>query len=130
MVRLSSNSALKSKTTLLNRLVHLQEDPGLGAEALVHAGAIQYLHSIRNELLAHDFVVVDVILKEAALLELSRLLLSSTVWFDVTNGAAFAAHHNDGLAFPSVHTLVQVGYSFLSSGFIIVCADIFVHVLL
>lgn len=108
MVRLNGNSELKSKTALLNRVVHLQRDEGVAADALVHAGAIQYLHSIRNELQSHDFVVVDVILKDAALRELSRLLLSSTVWFDVTNGAAFAAHHNDGLAFPSVHTLVQV----------------------
>lgn len=118
VVRLNSQSALKGRTTHLNRLVHLEPDSGLAAEALVHAGAIQYLHSIRNELQTHDFVVVDVILKDAALRELSRLLLASTVWFDVTNGAAFAAHHDDGLAFPSLHTLVQVNtmhlYFFLS----------------
>ena len=108
VVRLNSNSALKGKAEYLNRVVHLEQDAGLSADSLVHAGAIQYLHSIRSELQAHDFIVVDVILKDLAMRQLTRLLLSSTVWFDVTNGASFAAHHDDGLVFPSVHTLVQV----------------------
>lgn len=109
VVRLNSNSALKSKTDYLNRLVHLpQESSAFDTTSLVHSGAMQYLKSLRKELLTHDFLVVDVILQEAALRSISRLLLSSTVWFDVTNGAAFAAHHDEGLVFPAVHSLVQV----------------------
>lgn len=109
VVRLNSNSALKSKTDYLNRLVHLPQEGGaIDTSSLVHAGAMQYLKSLRKELLTHDFLVVDVILQEAALRSISRLLLSSTVWFDVTNGAAFAAHHDEGLVFPAVHSLVQV----------------------
>ncbi len=69
---------------------------------------MNYLHSIRAELQTHDFIVVDVILKEAAQREMSRLLLSSTVWFDATNGAAFAAFNDESLAFPTIHSLVQV----------------------
>ena len=127
VVRLNSNAAMKSKGEFLNRLVHLAAEAtstsssssggaggggGIPAEALVHAGAMKYLRTIHGELQANDFIVVDVILKEAALQELSRLLLSSTVWFDVTNGAAFASHHDDGLTFRSVQTLVQVQIQF------------------
>ena len=108
MVRLNSNSALKSKTSHLNRLLHLEPDTGRSATDLVHAGAMNYLHSIRGELQTHDFIVVDVILKEAAQRELSRVLLASTVWFDATNGAAFAAFSDESLAFPTIHNLVQV----------------------
>lgn len=108
VVRLNSNSALKSKTGHLNRLVHLEPDADRAVDDLVHRGAMNYLHSIRAELQTHDFIVVDVILKEAAQRELARLLLSSTIWFDATNGAAFAAFSDESLVFPTVKTLVQV----------------------
>lgn len=109
MVRLNSNNALKSKTEYLNRLVHLAPSGVIDSStSLVHAGAMQYLRSLRGELHTHDFLVVDVILQQAALRSISRTLLTSSVWFDVTNGAAFAAHHDEGLVFPEVHALVQV----------------------
>lgn len=108
VVRLNSNSAIADAGKHLNRALHVARDDGLPAAQLVHAGAMQYLHSIRREVDAHDYLVVDVILQAPAMAHLSALLLTSTVWFDATNGAAFAAHHDDGLAFPTVHTLVQV----------------------
>jgi hypothetical protein len=108
VVRLSANSAVHGKGEYINRAVHIERDPGLPAEQLVHQGAMQYLHSLRREVDQHDFLVVDVILQDAAMQKIAQMLLSSTVWFDATNGAAFAAHHDDGLVFKSIHTLVQV----------------------
>ena len=109
--RLNSNAATKKKMEHVNRLVHLESDHTLTADSLVHQGAMQYLKSLRSELHSNDFIVVDVILQTAALNELSRLLLSSTVFFDVTNGAAFASHADDGLVFKSMQSLVQVYFS-------------------
>jgi hypothetical protein len=108
VVRLSPNSAVHTKGEFINRALHIERDPGLTPEELVHQGAMQYLHSIRGKTDQHDFLVVDVILQDAAMQKIAKMLLSSTVWFDATNGAAFAAHHDDGLVFKSVHTLVQV----------------------
>jgi hypothetical protein len=50
----------------------------------------------------HDFVVVDTLLKPPALEQISNYLLRSTIWFDVTNGAALVAHLDDGLVLQSV----------------------------
>jgi hypothetical protein len=43
-----------------------------------------------------DFVVIDVMMKEAALDALSDVLLLSTVWFDGLDGRTFVSHHDDG----------------------------------
>jgi hypothetical protein len=108
VARLSSSSAVAAQSEFLNRALHIATDKGIPPAQLVHAGAMQYLHSIRRKVDAHDFLVVDVILQDAALARIADMLLTSTVWFDATNGAAVAAHHDDGLAFKTVHTLVQV----------------------
>jgi hypothetical protein len=108
VARLSSSSAVAAQSGYLNRALHIASDEGVPVAHLVHAGAMQYLHSIRRKVDAHDFLVVDVILQDAAVARIAGMLLTSTVWFDATNGAAFAAHHDDGLAFKTVHTLVQV----------------------
>jgi hypothetical protein len=112
VVRLNTNSLLKAKSEYLNRLVHLESDSSnnavIASESLVHMGAMNYLKSIASQLQSTDFIVVDMIMQVPAMQELSRLLLSSTVWFDVTNGATFAAHYDDGLVFSTVTQLVQV----------------------
>lgn len=108
MVRLTSNSAVAQQAGYLNRALHIAADEGIPASQLVHDGAMRYLHSIRREVDAHDFLVVDVILQSAAMARIAGMLLTSTVWFDATNGAAFASHHDDGLVFRTIHTLVQV----------------------
>lgn len=92
----------------MNRALNIAEDLHVSADELVHQGAMNYLHSIRREVDKHDYLVVDVILQDAAMKQLSQLMLSSTVWFDASNGAAFVSHHDDGLVFPTVHTLVKV----------------------
>lgn len=115
MVRLNSNSAVARQAGHLNRALYVAPDEGIPPSELVHAGAMQYLHSIRREVDAHDFLVVDVILQSPAMARVAGMLLTSTVWFDATNGAAFASHHDDGLAFKTIHTLVQVTVSFCIS---------------
>ena len=105
---MNTYAALQGSSEYLNRALHIAEDPVITADRLVHRGAMDYLHSIRREIEAHDFLVVDVILQDAAMAQLASLLLSSTVWFDATNGAAFASHHDEGLMFKSVHNVAQV----------------------
>jgi hypothetical protein len=71
--------------------------------------ALQQVHLAVDALLdTNDFAVVDVVLQKAAISHLAGLLLSSTVWFDVTNGKAFASHWDDGLIFPEFRQLAQV----------------------
>lgn len=91
---------------MLNRVVQVSTrdaDP----ENLVHLGAVKYIQSIADALTA-DFTVVDVLLKDAALAEMTRALLTSTIWFDTTNGFSFVSHHDDGLVLESIRSLTQV----------------------
>ena len=124
LARLSPNIAIYNQALHLNRALHIGNDPNIPADKLVHQGAMKYLNSLRREVDQHDYLVVDVILQDNAMKQLSKLLLSSTVWFDVTNAAAFVSHHDDGLVFPSLHTLVQVNCHvvwFIYRFFILIC---------
>jgi len=55
-----------------------------------------------------DFIVIDVILQQHILTELSQLLLESTIWFDSTNGECFVSHFDDGLVYPQFKMLAKV----------------------
>lgn len=113
VVKLANNPTIQPHAELLNRAYFVDRDAGIPAEKLVHSGAMQYLRSIRDQVEYHDYLVVDVILQDAAMAQIGRKLLSSTVWFDATNGAARASHHDEGLVFKTLHTLVQVSRSAL-----------------
>ncbi len=92
----------------LNRALYLAEDSA-DAHDLMHLGAAQHLQSVaQSSLRENDFLVVDVLLREPAMRQLSAALLTSTVWFDSTNGLSFAAHFDDGLVLESVRNLAQV----------------------
>ena len=93
---------------MLNRVVQVSTRDADVAN-LVHLGAIKYIQSIADTLTA-DFNVVDVLLKDSALLEISKALLTSTIWFDSSNGLGFVSHHDDGLVLESIRTLTQVLY--------------------
>eukprot|EP01034_Spumella_vulgaris_P023136 gene23136-29329_t len=102
----------------LNRAVHISEEDA-DVEDLTHRGAISYLQGVATTADADrsDFMVVDVLLKDDALRQMSTALLTSTVWFDATNGICFVAHSDDGLVLPSVKVLAQqIGFALSSPG--------------
>lgn len=101
------NSRIKDHIHRINRLVHLSDDRHISTTSLVHLGAMRYLQSVSVQLMQNDFLVVDVIMQPTALRQLSEVLLGSTVWFDVTNGASFVSHYDDGLVFESISSVVK-----------------------
>lgn len=50
-----------------------------------------------SELQRNDFAVADVIIENKAAMEMTKALLMSTIWYDLTKGNTFAAHPDDGL---------------------------------
>lgn len=107
------NSRVKDHIHRINRLVHLSDDRHVSNTSLVHLGAMRYLQSVSvQQLMQNDFLVVDVIMQPTALRQLSEVLLGSTVWFDVTNGASFVSHYDEGLVFDSISSVVkQISYA-------------------
>lgn len=112
-MKLLFNSRVKEHIHRINRLVHLSDDRHISTTSLVHLGAMRYLQSVSvQQLMQNDFLVVDVIMQSMALRQLSEVLLGSTVWFDVTNGASFVSHYDEGLVFDSIRSVVkQISYA-------------------
>ena len=100
--------SISDPSTALNRVLHLErEQISSASEAssasaseyskyskLFFSGAIEYLKTSTWEV--SDFVVMDTVLQQWAMETMRRVLLLSTIWFDITNGRCFAAHHDDG----------------------------------
>ncbi len=96
----------------INRLVHFAPAAdaveSASASSLLHLGAIKRLFADTGELPKGDFLVLDVVLTPTAISAMSKALLASTIWFDAANGAAFVAHHNEGLAHECFKRLAMV----------------------
>ena len=92
----------------INRVLHIAKDPSTALSTLTHAGALQRLSDVASVLRTNDFVVLDIVLEQRASMVMSSILLSSTIWFDVTNGQAFASHSDDGLVYSVFYDLSQV----------------------
>mmetsp|Transcript_25503 Transcript_25503/g.37637 ORF Transcript_25503/g.37637 Transcript_25503/m.37637 type:complete len:1617 (-) Transcript_25503:131-4981(-) len=99
-------------SSIFNRAVYVAEDTHLAVYA--EPGALDYIKSVVRGIDSVDFFVIDGVLVSEALSQLADLLLSSTIWFDVANGFAFAAHSDDGLAQSSFHELGQAFESVIS----------------
>jgi len=91
----------------INKVIHLAKEP-TDIPTFTNAGAMQQLSLVSKELLSSDYIVMDVVLEHRAAKVLSEMLLSSTVWFDVTNGRSFVSHANDGLVHDAFLTLSKV----------------------
>ena len=77
--------------------------------------ALKHLQKAYLELNRNDFAVIDILLDTKLVSEMSHILLTSTIWFDSTNGKAFAAHADDGLGIYSIFSnfcrvLLQLGF--------------------
>ena len=86
----------------VNRIIHIN-DSNFHTN-FIPDGAMQQLKLISEVINTIDFIVLDEILQEDALIFLNSILLQSTIWFDTTNGVVFASHHNDGLFHNSFKT--------------------------
>ena len=64
---------------------------------ICHQKALENMELAVLELERNDFAVVDIILESKAAKEMTDILLTSTIWYDLTKGNAFAAHPDDGL---------------------------------
>lgn len=125
--KFSPRDSIFDSLSAFNRAVYIHENDA-NLLQLTHNGALKYLQSIAGDTEKSDFMVVDVLLQEPALRAISTALLSSTVWYDVTNGDTYVSHSDDGLGvFESVKTLTQVrdidlSNIFMMMIFIIVCS--------
>jgi len=107
-LRLMSNSEMAEIDGSINRAVYLAQEPFLDQNAsMAHSKVLAQLTHILAELEESDFVVIDSILQRHVLTSLSHTLLTSTIWFDVTNGQAFVARHDDGLVYNAFARLAQ-----------------------
>lgn len=74
-------------------------------------------------MLQHDFLVLDLLLKQEYLEHCVNALLQSSVWFDSSNGVAVVSHHDQGLIFPSIRVLAQVNVVDCGNKIIVVCGS-------
>jgi hypothetical protein len=93
--------AMDAMSGAFNRIFFVSREPMMGNN-------IPYLEDTAATLLPQAIVrmksgaqlsTVDELLTEPALAALSSTLMLSTIYFDLTNGQAFVAHDDDGLAF-------------------------------
>lgn len=99
----------------LNRLLYVVPDtPTLLVGNALHAGALPQLALMAQQLSGTaDFMVLDGAVQQERIGALRNQLSLSSVWFDVTNGAAFAAHSSDGLDFSKLlDSIAKVGKCF------------------
>jgi hypothetical protein len=89
----------------VNRAFHIAPDSSKAIS--IHDGAKVQLKAACDSLAEQDFAVVDVILKSQSIKLLTSIFLTSTFWFDVTNGAAFVSHPDDGLVHWQFKSLAQ-----------------------
>jgi hypothetical protein len=91
----------------LNRALHLAPDYE-SKNPLMHWGAIKQLKSVVHGQHDKDFVVVDIVMPISVLHNITSLFRTSTIWYDIANGAAFVSHHDDSLYFTAVAAFSQV----------------------
>lgn len=83
----------------VNVVSFLAQDSLSQRSPIAHNAALKNLELAIVELKRNDFAVIDVIIDNKIARDLAAALLTSTVWFDRTNGHTFAAHPDDGLVF-------------------------------
>ena len=60
----------------------------------------------------NDFIVLDGILLEYTRKNMISLLLSSSIWHDVSSGQAFVSHSDDTLIYSAFHSLGKVSFTY------------------
>lgn len=101
-----SNNQYEAVRSVFNRILNLANDEMLNN--IGQAGAMSYLKKVMTNIGHADFFVIDDVLEPSALVTLTQMLLTSTFWFDATNGVAFVAHFDDGMSQASFYNFGQV----------------------
>eukprot|EP01038_Epipyxis_sp_PR26KG_P005866 gene5866-8090_t len=117
-VKVISNDYLSSMINHIIKLTDFEESSSPMDEnsSYFHLGAVQRLISVIDIITQNDFFVLDTIIKNEYIHKLNIMLMKSTIWFDVTNGNAFASHYDDSLYFKSFSYLAQqIAFSLSSS---------------
>ena len=91
-----SDSQLRDFRGTINHASFLA-DERITKEKFSYPEALKSLQQAYLEINRNDFAVVDILLDTKIIREMSTILLTSTIWFDSTNGKVFAAHPDDGL---------------------------------
>ena len=76
---------------------------------------IVFCREVVLQLEDNDFIVLDGVLKQSTVNSITNFLLKSTIWFDVTNGGALAAHFDDSPIDQSIVLLTKLLASALST---------------
>jgi hypothetical protein len=92
----------------MNHVVFFNQQAAPSNQSLLQWGAVQQLRSIgvQHTIEENDFVVLDTLLHVDVIDYLFEVLSTSFIWFDSTNGAAFASHWDDGLS--QISTLASI----------------------
>lgn len=111
-IRANEHKKIKNESKAINRLITIQENENHN-QLYLQKGLIRHLKGLRDHLESSDFLVIDQVLHADVIDQLSSILLKSTIWFDVTNGAAFCSHHDHGLVHHQFQFLSQqIAYLF------------------
>ena len=83
----------------MNHAIYVHDSSMPANHTLLQWGAIQQMKQVAEEktLDRNDYVVLDVLLQAQAIQDLYKILSTSMVWFDASNGDAFASYFDDGL---------------------------------
>lgn len=92
---------------MLNRAVHIDSDLNI-VGSFLYWEVISQLKQAAKQANDVDYFVVDVVVQDPHLEQITSQLMRSTIWFDLTNGAALCSHYDDGLSFHSFKSLSQV----------------------
>lgn len=96
---------------VFNRANHLARDTEVSSPS-VHSEVFRDVYEVLHGSDAFDYAVIDEALWSRQRSILLQTLSMSTVWFDVTNGRVFAAHHDDGLVQPAFPLVGDVSFTF------------------
>ncbi len=83
----------------MNHAIYVHDSSLPANHTLLQWGAIQQMKQVAEErtLERNDYVVLDVLLQSQTIQELYSILITSMIWFDASNGDAFASYFDDGL---------------------------------
>jgi hypothetical protein len=98
----------------INLAYHVSDDISF-YKRVSHKAALDNLELAYLELKRNDFAVIDTIVDNKVYDKIVKILLTSTIYYDVTNGKVFVSYPKDGLVFKILQDFSQVFILFNSS---------------
>jgi hypothetical protein len=112
--KLPNNELVKLDTTIEHRYVvgralHVI-DGGMTTNPLYNNEALKQIQKASQQMTQSDFIVIDMVMDPTALSISNTFLSSRTIWFDNTNGQAYASFYDDGLVLPQFQSMAKVAF--------------------